>query len=186
MLKTVQRKGFTLKSIISRLGVNVVDEVGNAELKECLTLVKVITPVSDVPVLRRIVSWVSAEKRTEEIVGGGRVNLHFGGDQNDASMQWRIVGRTGRGGDAEKIDVELNNGSSADLQIVEPEIVGGADSMDSSQGVCGPKEVAGWSTAIAEGCTLVLRVCWGSGWHKGIGKVGPPRVTPCHALWKVL
>ena len=52
------------------IGVNIVDEIDNVELKECLTHVEGITPVSDVSVLCPIASFVSVEKRTEEIVDG--------------------------------------------------------------------------------------------------------------------
>ena len=50
------------------IGVNIVDEIDNVELKECLTHVEGITPVSDMPVLCPIASFVSVEKGTEEIV----------------------------------------------------------------------------------------------------------------------
>ena len=53
-----------------QIGVNIVDEIDNVELKECLTHVEGITPVSDVPVLCPIASFVSVEKRTEDIVDG--------------------------------------------------------------------------------------------------------------------
>ena len=53
-----------------QIGVNIVDEIDNVELKECLTHVEEITPVSDVSVLCPIASFVSVEKRTEEIVDG--------------------------------------------------------------------------------------------------------------------
>ena len=64
-------------------GVNIVDEIDNVELKECLTHVEGITPVSDVPVLCPIASFVSVEKRTEDIVDGSTL----GGNQSDASMR---------------------------------------------------------------------------------------------------
>ena len=66
-----------------QIGVNIVDEIDNVELKECLTHVEGITPVSDVPVLCPIASFVSVEKRTEDIVDGSTL----GGDQSDASMR---------------------------------------------------------------------------------------------------
>ena len=44
------------------IGVNIVDEIDNVELKECLTHVEGITPVSDVPVLCPNASFVSIEK----------------------------------------------------------------------------------------------------------------------------
>ena len=53
-----------------QISVNIVDEIDNVGLKECLTHVEGITPVSDVPVLCPIASFVSVEKRTEEIVDG--------------------------------------------------------------------------------------------------------------------
>ena len=53
-----------------QIGVIIEDEFDNVELKECLTQVEGITPVSNVPVLCPIASFVSVEKRTEEIVDG--------------------------------------------------------------------------------------------------------------------
>ena len=47
-----------------QIGVNIVDEIDNVELKECLTHVEGITPVSDVPASCPIASFVSVEKRT--------------------------------------------------------------------------------------------------------------------------
>ena len=46
-----------------------------------------------------------------------------------------------------------------------------ADFRQSIHGLCLVKEVAGWTTAIAGGCTLVVRVCWGDGCHKRIDLV---------------
>ena len=105
------------------------DEIGNVELKECLTHVEGITPVSDVPVLCPIASFVSFEKRTEEIVDGSTL----GGTKAMLPYGEESVEELGKEGCAEKIDVGLNKSSSADVEVAESEIVDRVESADGNR-----------------------------------------------------
>ena len=109
------------------IGVNIVDEIDNVELKECLTHVEGITPVSDVSVSCPIASFVSVEKRTEEIVDGSTL----GGTKAMLPCGEESVEELGKEGCAEKIDVGLNKSNSADVRVAESEIV---DRMESADG----------------------------------------------------
>ena len=111
------------------IGVIIEDEFDNAELKECLTHVEGITPVTDVSVLCPIASFVSVERRTEEIVGGSTL----GGTKAMLPCGEKSVEELGKEGGAEKIDVELNKSRSADVGVAEPEIVDRAESADGSR-----------------------------------------------------
>ena len=111
------------------IGVNIVDEIDNVELKECLTHVEGITPVSDVPVLCPIASFVSVEKRTEEIVDGSTL----GGTKAMLPCGEESVEELGKEGCAEKIDVGLNKSSSADVEVAESEIVDRVESADGNR-----------------------------------------------------
>ena len=111
------------------IGVNIVDEIDNVELKECLTHVEGITPVSDVPVLCPIASFVSVEKRTEEIVDGSTL----GGTKAMLPCGEESVEELGKEGCAEKIDVGLNKSSSADVEVAESEIVDWVESADGNR-----------------------------------------------------
>ena len=112
------------------IGVNIVDEIDNVELKECLTHVEGITPVSDVPVLCPIASFVSVEKRTEEIVDGSTL----GGTKAMLPSGEELVEELGKEGCAEKIDLGLNKSSSADVEVSESEIVDRVESADGNNG----------------------------------------------------
>ena len=111
------------------IGVNIVDEIDNVELKECLTHVEGITPVSDVPVLCPIASFVSVEKRTEEIVDGSTL----GGTKAMLPCGEESVEELGKEGCAEKIDVGLNKSNSADVGVAESEIVDRVESADGNR-----------------------------------------------------
>ena len=110
------------------IGVHI-DEIDNVELKECLTHVEGITPVSDVPVLCPIASFVSVEKRTEEIVDGSTL----GGTKAILPCGEESVEELGKEGCAEKIDVGLNKSSSADVEVAESEIVDKVESADGTR-----------------------------------------------------
>ena len=112
-----------------QIGVNIVDEIDNVELKECLTHVEGITPVSDVPVLCPIASFVSVEKRTEDIVDGSTL----GGTKAMLPCGEESVEELGKEGCAEKIDVGLNKSSSADVEVAESEIVDRVESADGNR-----------------------------------------------------
>ena len=111
------------------IGVNIVDEIDNVELKECLTHVEGITPVSDVPVLCPIASFVSVEKRTEEIVDGSTLR----GIKAMLPCGEESVEELGKEGCAEKIDMGLNKSSSADVEVAESEIVDRVESADGNR-----------------------------------------------------
>ena len=111
------------------IGVNSVDEIDNVELKECLTHVEGITPVSDVPVLCPIASFVSVEKRTEEIVDGSTL----GGTKAMLPCGEESVEELGKEGCAEKIDVGLNKSSSVDVEVAESEIEDRVESADGNR-----------------------------------------------------
>ena len=106
-----------------QIGVNIVDEIDNVELKECLTRVEGIMTVSDVSVLCPIASFVSVEKRTEEIVDGSTL----GGTKAMLPCGEESVEELGKEGCAEKIDVGLSKSSSADVEVAESEIVDRVD-----------------------------------------------------------
>ena len=112
-----------------QIGVNIVDEIDNVELKECLTHVEGITPVSDVPVLCPIASFVSVEKRTEDIVDGSTL----GGTKAMLPCGEESVEELGKEGCAEKIDVGLNKSSSANVEVAESEIVDRVESADGNR-----------------------------------------------------
>ena len=112
-----------------QIGVNIVDEIDNVELRECWTHVEGITPVSDVPVLCPIASFVSVEKRTEEIVDGSTL----GGTKAMLPCGEESVEELGKEGCAEKIDVGLNKSSSADVEVAESEIVDRVESVDGNR-----------------------------------------------------
>ena len=112
-----------------QIGVNIVDEIDNVELKECLTHVEGITPVSDVPVLCPIASFVSVEKRTEDIVDGSTL----GGTKAMLPYGEESVEELGKEGCAEKIDVGLNKSSSANVEVAESEIVDRVESADGNR-----------------------------------------------------
>ena len=112
------------------IGVNIVDEIDNVELKECLTHVVGIMPVSDVPVLCPIASFVSVEKRTEDIVDGSTL----GGTKAMLPSGEESVEELGKEGCAEKIDLGLNKSSSADVEVAESEIVDRVESADGNNG----------------------------------------------------
>ena len=113
-----------------QIGVNIVDEIDNVELRECWTHVEGITPVSDVPVLCPIASFVSVEKRTEDIVDGSTL----GGTKAMLPCGEESVEELGKEGCAEKIDVGLNKSSSADVEVAESEIVDRVESADGNNG----------------------------------------------------
>ena len=115
-----------------QIGVNIEVEVDNVELTECLTHVEGIKPVSDVPVSCPIASFVSVEKRTEEIVDGGTL----GGTKAMLPCGEESVEELGK-----NYREEWN---CRNLRV----------EMNSRQGIHGPylvKEVAGWTTAAAAG-----------------------------------
>ena len=66
--------------------MNVEDEAdNNCELEETLRIIEEITPISDAPVPCPIVSQMSVEKKTEEMVDGGILEIKAMLPRNDES-----------------------------------------------------------------------------------------------------
>ena len=130
-----------------------------------LTIVEEITPVSDVPVSCPIASFVSIEKRIEEIVDGGTLEM----TKAMLPCGEESVEELGEEGGDEKIDVELNNGSSADVGVTESEIVDRAESADGSR----ESEILDGGEAVDHPKSLIPEVRiepfgWTIGDHPGV------------------